>query len=100
MKRYVGCGRSRVPDVEEKGFFTRQGSPHHMNLYFRQSPCEFENPVRPLFAPDIADPQHIDIADSDRQRRLDQHSRHATRQSVVARQASAWEALCTRMALA
>src|SRR5213594_357521 len=86
MKRYVVFGRSHLPDIPEKGFLAGQGSSHHMNFHLRQSLGEFENPVRSLYAADIADPQHVDIAGGGQLHLLDQHSGDPTRQSVAARQ--------------
>ena len=94
MKHQVGFGCSRSPDFSEQGFLAGQGCSDHMNLRFRQSLGEFENAVRPLQVLDIADPQRVDITGGDRRRLFHQHSRHATRQPVAARQS-----FCLRSAL-
>ena len=86
MKHHVRFGRRRFPDLSEQGFLAGHGCSDHMNLHFRQSLGEFENAVWPLQALDIADPQRVDITGGARQRLFYQHSRHATRQPVAARQ--------------
>src|SRR5256885_1582219 len=78
VKRHVGFGGSRVSDIPEQSFFAGQGPSHHVNFHLRQSLGEFENPVRPLYASDVAYPQHVDIAGGNRLGLLHQHSRHPT----------------------
>ena len=83
MKRQVGSSHRRAPEILEHLLLERHRASDHMNLQRRESVGELENAVGSLRAPDVADPEHIDVACDGRRRLLDQHSRHATRQSVV-----------------
>src|SRR5258708_37063275 len=76
-------GRGRLRDAREKRLLAGQGSAHHVNRDARQLAGKIENPIRSLYPPDVARPQHVEVAQSVRTRRFDQHCGRATLKRVM-----------------